>query len=145
MKLRLIKLSRVILSAFPLHREVDREPEMMTRANKTRTHKTRQRGYVVDLQGLLAKTAIEWHWPGYHYLGARMQLQKCLKCGDPGISRLDKLAKQHDIDYGLAKTLLDKWKANAKMIKAIDRLPSSPTVSERIVKRNLQAKKTLKL
>ena len=74
-----------------------------------------------------------------------MQLQKPLKCGDPRINQLDKLAKQHDIDYGRAKTLLDKWKANAKMIKAIDRLPSSPTVSERIVKRNLQAKKTLKL
>ena len=82
MKLRLIKPSRVILSAFPLHREVDREPEMMTRANKTWTHKTRQHGYVVDLQGLLAKTAIEWHWLDYHYLGAWMQLQKRLKCSD---------------------------------------------------------------
>ena len=145
MKLRLIKLSRVILSAFPLHWEVDREPEMMTRANKTRTHKTRQRGSSVDLQRLLVKTAIEWHWPVYQYLGARMQLQKCLKCGNPGINRLDKLAKQHDIDYGRAKTLLDNWKADAKMIKAIDHLPGSPTVTERIVKRNLQAKKTLKL
>ena len=39
---------------------------MMTRANKTRTRKTCQCGYGVDLKGLLAKTAIEWHWPGYH-------------------------------------------------------------------------------
>ena len=74
-----------------------------------------------------------------------MQLQKRLKCGDPGINRLDKLAKQHDINYGWAKTLLDKLKVDAKMIKAIDRLPGSPTVTEQIVKRNLQAKKTLKL
>ena len=53
-----------------------------------------------------------------------MQLQKPLKCGDPRINQLDKLAKQHDIDYGRAKTLLDKWKADAKMIKAIDAYPA---------------------
>ena len=117
----------------------------MTRANKTRTRKTRQRGYDVDLQKLLAKTGIEWHWPGYQYLGAGMQLQKHLKRGDAGINRWDKLAKQHDIDYGRAKALMDKWKADAKMIKAIDRLPGSLTVTEWIVKRIVQAKKTLEL
>ena len=43
--------------------------------------------------------------------------------GDPGISRLDKIAKQHDIDYSHAKNLYDKWKVNAKLIQAIDHLP----------------------
>ena len=112
------------------------------RANKTRT---RQRGYGVDLQKLLGKTGIEWHWPGYQYLGAGTQLQKRLKRGDTGINRLDKLAKQHDIEYSRAKSLMDKWKADDKMIKAIKRLAGNTTVTERIVKRILQAKKTLKL
>jgi len=36
---------------------------------------------------------------------------------------LDQIAKQHDIDYSRAKNLQDKWKADTKMIQAIDRLP----------------------
>jgi len=106
--------------------------------------KTRQRGYGVDLQKLLGKTGIEFHWPGYQYLGAGTQLQKRLKRGDTGINRLDKLAK-HDIEYSRAKSLMDKWKADGKMIKAIEHLPGNKTMTERIVKRILQAKKRLKL
>jgi len=68
-----------------------------------------------------------------------------LKRGDPGINRLDKIAKQHDIDYSRAKNLQDKWKADTKMIKAITRLPGNKTVTEKIVKRIMQAKKKLKL
>ena len=64
---------------------------------------------------------------------------------DPGINRLDKIAKQHDIDYSRAKNLHEKWKADANMIKAIDRLPDSKTLTEKIVKRIMQAKKRLKL
>ena len=68
-----------------------------------------------------------------------------LKRGDPGINRLDKIAKQHDIDYSHAKNMQDKWKADTKMIKAIDKLPGGKTMTERIVKRIMQAKKKLKL
>ena len=68
-----------------------------------------------------------------------------MKQGDPGINRLDKLAKQHNIDYSRAKNLQDKWKAEAKMIKTIDKLSGSKTLTEKIVKRIMQAKKTLKL
>ena len=89
-----------------------REIITRTRANKTlRSEKS---------QG---KTGIELHCSGYQYLGAGTHLKKRLKRGDPGINRLDKLAKQHDIDYGSAKNLVDKWKADQKMIKAIDCLP----------------------
>jgi len=77
--------------------------------------------------------------------GSRHAIAKTFKVRNSGINRLDKLAKQHDIYYGRVKTLMDKWKADAKMVKAIDRLPGSPTVTERIVKRILQAKRTLKL
>jgi len=57
---------------------------------------------------------------------------------------LDKIAKC-DIYYSHAKNLRDKWKADAKMIKAIDKLPGNKTMTERIVKRIMQAKKGLKL
>ena len=53
--------------------------------------------------------------------------------------------KQHDIDYSRAKNLQDKWKADTKMIQAIDRLPGKKTKTERVVKKIMQAKKRLKL
>ena len=112
---------------------------------KTRTRKYRQRGHGVDIQKWLGKTGIEFHWPGYQFMGPGTKLAKRLKRGDPGINRLDKIAKQHDIDYSKAKNLRDKWKADTKMIKAIDKLPGSKTVTEKIVKRIMQTKKKLKL
>ena len=112
-----------------------------TRANRTQTRK--RRGF--DIQKLLGKTGIEFHWPGYQYMGPGTHLKKRLKRGDPGINRLDKIAKQHDIDYSHAKNLQDKWKADAKMIKAIDKLPERRTMTERIVKKLMQAKKRFKL
>ena len=115
----------------------------MTRANKTQTRKKRTCGF--DLQKWWAKTDIEFHWPGYQCMGLGTKLKKCFKQGDPGINRLDKIAKQHDIDYSRAKNLQEKWKADAKMIKAIDRLPGSKSLAERMVKRIMQAKKRLKL
>ena len=48
-------------------------------------------------------------------------------------------------DYSHAQNLQDKWKADTKMIKAIDRLPGKKTMTERVVKRIMQAKKRLKL
>ena len=116
----------------------------MTRP-KTRTRKHRQRGRGLDIQKWLGKTGIEFHWPGYQYMGPGTKLAKRLKRGDSGINRLDKIAKQHDIDYSKAKNLRDKWRADTKMIKAIDKLPGSKTMTEKIVKRIMQAKKKLKL
>ena len=124
---------------------------MKTRAKKKpvprkrRRRKRTQRGWGVDIQKWLAKTGIEFHWPGYQYMGPGTKLAKRLKRGDPGINRLDKIAKQHNIDYSHAQKLQDNWKADTKMIKAIDRLPGKKTRTERIVKRILQAKKRFKL
>ena len=53
-------------------------------------------------------------------MGPGTKLEKRLARGDPGINRLDRLAKQHDIDCSKAKSLQDKWKADTKMIKGID-------------------------
>ena len=105
----------------------------------------RQRGTGLDIQKWLGKTGIEFHWPGYQYMGPGTHLKKRLARGDPGINRLDRISKQHDIDYSKAKSLSDKWKADAKMIKSIERLPGSKTLTERIVRRIMQAKKRLKL
>ena len=99
----------------------------------------------MDIQKWLAKTGIEFHWPGYQYMGPGTKLAKRLKRGDPGINRLDKIAKQHDIDYSYTENLQVKWKADTKMIKAIDRLPGKKTMTERVVKKIMQAKKRLKL
>ena len=77
-------------------------------------------------------------------MGPGTKLAKTLKRGDPGINRLDKIAK-HDIDYSHAKNLQDKWKADSKMIKAITKLPGNKTMTERIVKKIMRAKKKLKL
>ena len=112
---------------------------------KSKPKKRRQRGRGFDIQKLLGKTGIEFHWPGYQYMGPGTKLKKRLKRGDPGINRLDRIAKQHDIDYSRARDLQDKWKADTKMIKAIDKLPGNKTMTERIVKRIMQAKKRLKL
>ena len=79
-------------------------------------------------------------------MGPGTKLDKRLKCGgDPGIDRLDKVAKQHDIDYAHAKNLQDKWKADTNMIKAIDKLPGKHTLTEKVMKKIMQVKKRLKL
>ena len=98
-----------------------------------------QRGGKVDIQNLLSKTGIEFHWPGYQYLGPGTKLEKRLARGDPGINRLDKLAKQHDIDYSRAKNLRDKHKADRKMVKEINKFKNK-RIPERITKRIMQGK-----
>ena len=104
-----------------------------------------QRGGRLDVQKALSKTGIEFHWPGYQYMGPGTKLEKRLARGDPGINRLDRIAKQHDIDYSKAKSLKDKWKADKKMIAKINRLPGRKTKTEKIVKGIMQTKLKLKV
>ena len=106
------------------------------RSNRT---KRRQCGGKIDLQKWISKLGIEFHWPGYQYMGPGMKLAMRLKRGDAGINRLDKLAKQHDIDYSKSKSLADKHAADRKMITGIQRFRKN-TMTERIVKRIMQAK-----
>ena len=107
---------------------------------KTPVRRRRQRGGKVDLQKMLQKTGIEFHWPGYQYMGPGTHLEKRLKRGDPGINRLDRIAKKHDIDYSKAKTLQDKHKADRLMVQRIEGLPGRKTKTERIVKNIMSAK-----
>ena len=115
---------------------------MKTQKRKKPTPKRRTKRKRPQQGGAVGK---EFHWPGYQYMGTGRHLAKRLKRGDPGINRLDKIAKQHDIDYSQAQNLQDKWKADTKMIQAIDRLPGKKTKTERVVKKIMQAKKRLKL
>ena len=110
-----------------------------------RRRRRRQRGRGLDIQKWLVKTGLEFHWPGYQYMGPGTHLQKRLKRGDLGINRLDRIAKQHDINYSRAKTLRDKHAADRKMIKAIDRFGGRKTTTEKIVKKIMQAKVKLKM
>ena len=73
-----------------------------------KTIKRRQRGRRLDIQKLLSKTGIEDDVPGSQYLGPGTKLKKRLARGDPGKNRLDRIAKQHDIDYSVARNLRDK-------------------------------------
>ena len=41
------------------------------------------------LLSLLTKTGLEFHWPGYQYMGTGTKLVIHLKRGDSGINRLD--------------------------------------------------------
>lgn len=72
-------------------------------------------------------------------------MEKRLKRGEPGINRLDHIAKQHDIDYSHACNLEDKWQADDKMISAINALSGRKTWTEAIVKIIMQDKRKLKL
>ena len=117
----------------------------MVKKRKPNRRKRQQQGWGVDVQKLITKLPFEFHIPGYQYAGPGTKLKKRLKRGDPGINRLDRIAKQHDIDYDKARSLQDKWKADTKMIKAIERLPGKKTLTEKVVKKIMQAKKRLKL
>ena len=59
---------------------------------------------------------------------------------DPGINRLDRIAKRNDIDYSKARHLKDKHRADRTMIARINKLPGRKTRTEGIVKKVMQAK-----
>ena len=115
---------------------------------KTRTKRRARklvRGGKLDLQKALSKTGIEFHLPGYQFAGPGTKLQKRLALGQQGINRLDRIARTHDIDYSMAQNLQDKWKADDKMIRAIQNLPGKKTKTEHFVKAIMQTKRKLKL
>ena len=86
------------------------------------------------------RRGLNFNWPGYQYMGPGTHLKKRLARGDPGINRLDRIAKVHDMDYDKAKSLKDKWVADRKMIAKIDQLPGRKSLTERIVRRIMKTK-----
>ena len=108
--------------------------------SRQRRRRTQREPKLFDVQKLLTKTGMEFHWPGYQCMGPGTHLEKRLARGDPIINRLDRIAKAHDIDYGKAKDWKDNWAADRKMIAKIDQLSSLETLTERIVKNIMKAK-----
>ena len=89
---------------------------------------------------------MEFHIPwGYNFAGHGTKLAKRLKRGDRPNNRLDRIAMYHDIAYSKARNLQDKWKVDDVMIRSIDRLPGKKTMTEKAVKKIMQAKRRLKL
>ena len=78
-------------------------------------------------------------------MGPGTHLKKRLKRGDKGKNRLDRIARQHDIDYSHAKNLREKHKADRKMIKSINNLKGRKSLTEHAVKKIMQAKVGLNL
>lgn len=115
-----------------------------TKRRRKRGRRARQKGRGVDIQKLLNKTGIEFHWPGYQYMGPGTKLNERLARGDPGINRLDRLAKQHDIDYSRAKTLREKHAADRKMIAGI-RAFKKKSLTKHTVNNIMKAKLKMKL
>ena len=113
------------------------------RVTKT-TKKTGSKRRGFDIQKMIAKTGMEFHWPGYQYMGPGTHLEKRLKRGDPGINRLGRVSKQHDIDYSIARNLADKHKADKKMIQSINKFKKK-NLTERFVKKVMQTKTMLNL
>ena len=54
---------------------------------RRRRRRSQRGGKLFDVQHLLNKTGIEFHWPGYQYMGPGTHLKKRLARGDPGINR----------------------------------------------------------
>ena len=115
-------------------------PSRRTRRRQRQRRRSQRGGKLFDVQHLLNKTGMEFYWPGYQYMGPGTHLKKRLARGDPGINRLDRIAKAHDMDYDRAKDLKDKWVADRKMIAKIDKLPGRKTMTERIVKNIMKTK-----
>ena len=82
----------------------------------------------LDFQKALSTTGIEFHLPGYQFAGPGTKLQKRLALGQMGKNHLNRIARTHNVDYGNAKSLKDKWIADDKMIRAISNLPGKKIV-----------------
>ena len=80
----------------------------------------------------------------YQYCGPGTNLDKRLKRGDEGINRLDKVCKQHDIDYDTSNNIQDKHIADQKMIDSINQFKDK-SLTERAVKNIILTKKKLGL
>ncbi len=61
----------------------------------------------------------EFHLPTYSYCGPGTNLDERLARGDPGLNRLDRACKTHDIDYALAKTKDDVRAADLRFMTNI--------------------------
>lgn len=95
-----------------------------------------------DLQKWLNSLGMEFHWPGYQFMGPGTRLKDRLRSSQTGVNRLDRLALIHDLKYMEAKNLQDKHRADREMIKGIQFFgrDGSQTWTEWTVEQILKAK-----
>ena len=130
----------------------------MRNSKKTRTKRKappkKDRGGKFDIQNWIGKLGVEFHpyssskEKRYQFFGSGTFLKKRLDRGDHGINRLDRIARQHDIDYSKAKSLEDKWKADDKMVASIKNLPGKKSMMDHLARYIIifiNSKKQLKL
>lgn len=109
---------------------------------KKTSKKRRQHGGGFDIQKLIGKTRIEFHWLPIH--GSWYKVGKAFETRRSGRQSIRQ-------DYQTARYRLrsrqepDKCKVDEKIAKAIDKLPRSKSMTEPIMKRIMQAKEKLKL
>lgn len=71
------------------------------------------------MNSLINKLPFELHLPGgYQYCGPGTKLRQRLQRGDPGINELDRACKQHDIEYSLNDSLVNRHEADHRLEKA---------------------------
>ena len=71
---------------------------MVYKRGRSVRRKRRSSRQKFDVQNWLNKLGVELHWQGYQYMGPGTYLKERLGRGDPGINRLDRIAKKHDMD-----------------------------------------------
>lgn len=81
---------------------------------RTNTQKNTKRGRGL-LNKIIDKLPFELHLPKYQYCGPGTKLAERLARGDPGINKLDKLCKEHDIAYDTHKDSAERYRADKKL------------------------------
>lgn len=97
-----------------------------------------------DLQQWLNSLGVEFHWPGYNFMGPGTKLKHRLRSGQSGVNRLDQLALIHDIRYTRATSLKAKHRADRAMIAEINKFKNQ-TWTEWTVGKILEAKVALNI
>ena len=110
-------------------------------SRRLRKHEKQQLRRAFDIQKWICKLGFEFHPIGYKYLGPRTKEKKGVKVKN----RLDRLARQHDVAYGKAKNIRDKWKADRIMIAKINNFKGSKSILEMTTKKILQTKLFLRM
>jgi hypothetical protein len=78
----------------------------------------------------------------HQFLGPGTNLTKRLARGDRGINKLDRVARDHDIDYSRADNIEDIWKADKKFIKETDKLDGlTANIANKAIRSKLIAEK----
>lgn len=87
---------------------------------------SRQRGAGV-INTLINKLPFELHLPGYQYCGPGTKLAKRIARGDPGINRLDRACREHDLAYAkYPDNVAERHNADRILAeKAVDRIKAS--------------------